>query len=92
MLLRKIFSFPTLTLLVALTLSAIAAWYSVLGLTAIFAAAVIPIIIMGGSLEIAKVVTTVWLHKYWDRSGWKLKLYLIPAVVALAFLTNQDFS
>ena len=89
MLLRKIFSFPTLTLLVALTLSAIAAWYSVLGLTAIFAAAVIPIIIMGGSLEVAKVVTTLWLHKYWDRSGWKLKLYLIPAVVALAFLTSM---
>ena len=89
MLIRKIFSFPTLTLLVALTLSAIAAWYSVLGLTAIFAAAVIPIIIMGGSLEVAKVVTTVWLHKYWDRAGWKLKLYLIPAVVALAFLTSM---
>lgn len=89
MTLRKIFSFPTLTLLVALTLSAIAAWYSVLGLTAIFAAAVIPIIIMGGSLEVAKVVTTVWLHRYWDRAGWKLKLYLIPAVVALAFLTSM---
>lgn len=86
---RKIFSFPTLTLLVALTLSAIAAWYSVLGLTAIFAAAVIPIIIMGGSLEIAKVVTTVWLHRYWDRAGWKLKLYLVPAVMALAFLTSM---
>ena len=89
MLLRKIFSFPTLTLLVALTLSAIAAWYSILGLTAIFAAAVIPIIIMGGSLEIAKVVTTVWLHRYWDRAGWVLKMYLIPAVVALAFLTSM---
>lgn len=86
---RKIFSFPTLTLLVALTLSAIAAWYSVLGLTAIFAAAVIPIIIMGGSLEVAKVVTTVWLHRYWDRASWKLKLYLIPAVMALAFLTSM---
>ena len=89
MLLRKIFSFPTLTLIVALTLSAIAAWYSILGLTAIFAAAVIPIIIMGGSLEVAKVVTTVWLHRYWDRAGWVLKLYLIPAVVALAFLTSM---
>jgi NADH dehydrogenase/NADH:ubiquinone oxidoreductase subunit G len=89
MILRKIFSFPTLTLLVALTLSAIAAWYSVLGLTAIFAAAVIPIIIMGGSLEVAKVVTTLWLHKYWDRATWKLKLYLIPAVMALAFLTSM---
>ena len=89
MLIRKIFSFPTLTLLVALTLSAIAAWYSVLGLTAIFAAAVIPIIIMGGSLEVAKVVTTLWLHKYWNRAGWKLKIYLIPAVAALAFLTSM---
>ena len=89
MLIRKIFSFPTLTLLVALMLSAIAAWYSILGLTAIFAAAVIPIIIMGGSLEVAKVVTTVWLHRYWDRAGWVLKMYLIPAVVALAFLTSM---
>jgi hypothetical protein len=89
MLIRKIFSFPTLTLIVALTLSAIAAWYSILGLTAIFAAAVIPIIIMGGSLEVAKVVTTLWLHKYWNRAKWNLKLYLIPAVVALAFLTSM---
>lgn len=89
MLLRKIFSFPTLTLLVALSLSAIAAWYSILGLTAIFAAAVIPIIIMGGALEFAKVITTVWLHRYWDRAGWNLKLYLVPAVIALAFLTSM---
>lgn len=89
MIFRKIFSFPTLTLLVALTLSAIAAWYSVLGLTAIFAAAVIPIIIMGGALEFAKVITTVWLHRYWDRAGWNLKLYLVPAVIALAFLTSM---
>jgi len=89
MLLRKIFSFPTLTLIVALTLSAIAAWYSILGLTAIFAAAVIPIIIMGGSLEVAKVVTTLWLHKYWDKAKWNLKFYLIPAVIALAFLTSM---
>lgn len=89
MLLRKIFSFATLTLLVAITLSSIAAWYSIQGLMAIFAAAVVPIMIMGGSLEFAKVVTTVWLHRYWDRAGWKLKLYLIPAVVALAFLTSM---
>jgi len=87
--LRKVFSFATLTLLVALTLSSIAAWYSVLGLTAIFAAAVVPIMIMGGSLEFAKVVTTVWLHRYWNRAGWKLKLYLVPAVIMLAFLTSM---
>lgn len=89
MFLRKVFSFATLTLLVALTLSSIAAWYSIQGLMAIFAAAVVPIMIMGGSLEFAKVVTTVWLHRYWNRAGWKLKLYLVPAVIALAFLTSM---
>lgn len=87
--LRKIFSFATLTLLVALSLSGIAAWYSILGLTAIFAAAVIPIIIMGAALEIAKVVTTVWLHRYWNVCGWQLKLYLVPAVIILAFITSM---
>lgn len=86
---RKLFSFATVTLIVALTLSGIAAWYSVQGLTAIFAAAVVPITIMGGSLEIAKVITTVWLHRYWHRAAWRLKLYLVPAVIALAFLTSM---
>lgn len=85
----KIFSFATVTLLVALSLSAVAAWYSIQGLMAIFASALIPIMIMGGSLELAKVVTTVWLHRYWDRCGWVMKLYLIPAVVALALLTSM---
>ena len=88
-LLRKIFSFATLTLLVAITLSSVAAWYSIQGLMAIFAAAVFPIIVMGGSLEFAKVVTTVWLHKYWHRAGWVMKAYLVPAVVALALLTSM---
>ena len=88
-LLRKIFSFATITLVVALTLSSIAAWYSIQGLMAIFAAAVVPIMIMGGSLELAKVVATIWLHRYWDRCGWALKLYLVPSVVALALLTSM---
>lgn len=87
--LKRLFSFPALTLFVALSISAIAAWYSILGLTAIFAAAVIPIIIMGASLEVAKVVSTIWLHRYWNRAGWQLKLYLIPAVLALALLTSM---
>lgn len=86
---KRIFTFSNLTLFTALALSTIAAWYSILGLIAIFAAAVVPIIIMGGALEIAKVVTTVWLHRYWDRVALKMKLYLVPAVVALAFLTSM---
>ena len=79
----------TLALITALTLSSIAAWYSVVGLTAIFAAAVIPIIIMGGSLEVAKVVTTVWLHRYWDRCRWLMKTYLTGAVIVLALVTSM---
>ena len=87
--LKRIFTLTNLTLLTALTLSTIAAWYSILGLTAIFAAAVIPIIIMGGALEISKVVTTVWLHKYWPKVKWTMRVYLVAAVIALAFLTSM---
>ena len=86
---RKIFSFSNATLLVALTLSTIAAWYSIIGLTAIFAGAVIPIIIMGSALELGKIVTTVWLRKYWTRCAWIMKLYLVPAVFFLAVLTSM---
>ena len=85
----KFLSFSNLTLLVALLLSSVAAWYSIIGLTAIFAGAVIPVIIMGGILEIGKITTTVWLRKYWNRAGWLLKLYLVPAVIALALLTSM---
>ena len=77
------------TLVVALCLSAVAAWYSILGLTAIFAAAVIPIIIMGTILEIAKVTVTVWLHRYWGHARLLMKIYLVPAVVMLALITSM---
>jgi len=86
---NRIITFSNLTLLVALSLSSVAAWYSIIGLTAIFAGAVIPVIIMGGILEIGKITTTVWLRKYWGRAGWLLKLYLVPAVIALALLTSM---
>jgi hypothetical protein len=86
---RKIFTFSNATLLVALTLSTIAAWYSIVGLTAIFAGAVIPIIIMGSALELGKIVTTVWLRKYWYRCSIIMKLYLVPAVFFLAVLTSM---
>ncbi len=74
---------------VALSLSAVAAYYSIVGLAAIFSAATIPIIIMGSMLEAAKLTTTLWLHEYWSRSRWIMKLYLVPAVVALMFLTSM---
>ena len=78
-----------LVLLVALSLSGIAAYYSIIGLAAIFAAAVIPIIIMGGILEVAKLTVTVWLHQHWDRARWVMKLYLVPAVAVLMFITSM---
>jgi hypothetical protein len=77
------------TLLTALSLSVVAAWYSILGLTAIFASAVIPIIIMGSILEVAKVTVTVWLHEYWDRCRWLMKMYLVPAVGMLMIITSM---
>ena len=77
------------TLLTALSLSMVAAWYSILGLTAIFASAVIPIIIMGSILEVAKVTVTVWLHEYWDRCRLLMKWYLVPAVGMLMLITSM---
>jgi hypothetical protein len=73
----------------ALLLSLVAAYYSVAGLVAIFSAAAIPVIIMGGSLELGKIVATVWLHNNWKRAGWAFKAYLIPAVAFLMLLTSM---
>ena len=81
--------FGILTLITALAISAVAIYYSVAGLVAIFAAAAIPILIMGTTLEIAKLVTAVWLHKYWDRAAWWLKTYLSISVVVLMFITSM---
>ena len=81
--------FGYLTLATALIISLSAAVYSILGLTAIFAAAFWPIVIMGGSLEVGKIVTTLWLHKYWNRAELQYKLYLCSAVAVLMFLTSM---
>ena len=81
--------FGYLTLFTALILSMSAAVYSILGLTAIFAAAFWPIVVLGGSLEFGKIVTTLWLHKYWTRAELQYKLYLCSAVVILMVLTSM---
>jgi len=78
-----------LTMITALSISAVAIYYSVAGLVAIFAAAAIPIMIMGGTLEIAKLVTAVWLHRYWTQATWWLRYYLATAVVVLMFITSM---
>ena len=76
-------------LAVALSLSVIAAFYSIAGLAAIFAAAVIPIVIKASVIEIAKLTVTVWLHEYWSRCRFLMKVYLVPAVALLAFITSM---
>jgi len=78
-----------LTLITALAISAVAIYYSVAGLMTIFAAAALPIMIMGGALEIGKLVTAVWLHRYWKQATWWLKTYLTTAVVVLMFITSM---
>ncbi len=77
------------TLAVALSLSVIAAYYSIAGLAAIFAAAVIPIIVMGSILELGKVVVTLWLHEYWRQCRFLMKAYLVPAVAVLMLITSM---
>ena len=78
-----------LVFITALSISAVAIYYSIAGLVAIFAAAAIPIMVMGGALEIGKLVTAVWLHRYWKRTVWWLKYYLSVAVLVLMFITSM---
>jgi Spy/CpxP family protein refolding chaperone len=81
--------FSIITLATALTLSISAAYYSILGLTAIFAAAFWPIVILGSSLEVGKIVSTLWLHKYWHQAELQYKVYLSAAVAILMVLTSM---
>jgi len=76
-------------LLIAVLISSVSAYYSIAGLIAIFPATAIPIIIMGGVLEIAKLSTTVWLHHYWNRISLQIKMYLIPAIAVLMMITSM---
>ena len=74
---------------VALSLSAIAAYYAVMGLVAIFAAAVVPIAIMGSLLEVSKLTVASWLYQNWKRIPTLLKTYFTIALVVLMLLTSM---
>ena len=78
-----------LTLLTALAISGVAAYYSIIGLVAIFSASVIPIAVMGVVLETGKLVTAAWLYHYWKKVNVLLKTYLISAVFVLMFITSM---
>lgn len=77
-----------LTLICAISISAVAIYYSVLGLAAIFAAATVPIIIMGTVLEVSKLVTASWLYQNWRNIPLLLKTYLTIAVFVLMLITS----
>jgi|688.fasta_scaffold03540_21 hypothetical protein len=81
--------FGYFTLVVAVLISAIAAYYSIVGLASLFAAALVPVIIMGAVLEIGKVTAALWLKLNWNKSPFTFKLYLVPAVAILMFLTSM---
>ena len=78
-----------LTLFCGLSLSAVAIYYSVAGLVSIFAAAVVPIIIMGTVLEVSKLVATVWLKQNWFIAPRAIKAYLLAAIFLLMFITSM---
>jgi hypothetical protein len=78
-----------LPFLTAIALSAIAAYYSVIGLAQIFPGSYWPIIIMGSVLEAAKLVTVSWLHTHWKDTFSVLKVYFLIAVVLLMGITSM---
>ena len=78
-----------LTLASGLSISAVAVWYSVAGLVAIFAAAAVPIIIMGVALEVSKLVATVWLKMNWRIAPKLIRTYLIIAITILMLITSM---
>jgi flagellar basal body-associated protein FliL len=78
-----------LTLLSGLAISAVAIYYSVIGLAAIFSAAVIPIIVMGAILEVSKLVAAWWLKANWGRAPILLKSYMLIAVIVLMLITSM---
>ena len=78
-----------LALLSGLTISVVAIWYSVAGLVSIFAAAVVPIIVMGVALEVSKLIATVWLKQNWKRAPVYIKAYMSLAVAILMIITSM---
>jgi hypothetical protein len=78
-----------LALISGLSVSAVAVYYSVAGLAAIFASAVVPIVIMGVSLEIGKIVATVWIKQNWSIAPRLIRTYLVVAITVLMLITSM---
>ena len=77
------------TFISGICISGVAVYYSVAGLMTIFAAAAVPIMIMGVFLESSKLVATIWLKRYWSIAPNTIKIYLTSAVVILMMITSM---
>ncbi len=84
----KKYILPIFIALSALSVSASAAFYSVYGLSKLFAGASLQVIIMAGSLEVAKLVTASLLYQYWSKINSILRGYLVVACIVLMFITS----
>lgn len=78
-----------IALLVALSLSGVSGYYSIVGLAAIFSSVFYPIVFMGCVLEAGKLITASWLYNNWSLAPLILKIYLTFAVVVLMFITSM---
>ncbi|NDG53467.1 MAG: hypothetical protein EBY39_10655, partial [Flavobacteriia bacterium] len=81
--------FALLTLLSALSISVIAAYFSIIGLATIFPGSIEAVIAMGAALEIGKIVAAIWLHKNWKSAPTSLKIYLFSAILVLMGITSM---
>ena len=81
--------FIALLLFSALAVSAVAGYFSIVGLMAIFPAAAMSILAMGIVLEIAKLVTASWVYRYWDKAALVMKSYFTVAVIILSLITSM---
>lgn len=78
-----------LALFSGLFLSLVAEYYSILGLTSIFSAAVIPVIVMGIALGLGKISATLWLKQNWSIAPWSMRIYLFTAIIVLMIVTSM---
>lgn len=81
--------FGVLLMLTSLVIAGVAGWFSVYGLAHIYQGAFLSVVLMGGALEIGKLVATSYLYRYWEYTTWLLKTYLMIAILGLMLITSS---
>lgn len=81
--------FGVLLMLTSLVIAGVAGWFSVYGLAHIYQGAFLSVVLMGGALEIGKLVATSYLYRYWEYTTWLLKTYLMVAILGLMLITSS---